>query len=105
MYKTGELVSRLGNDINQAKSAISNNLTFLVRNVITIIGSIVILFMMSWRLTLVVLTIVPLYAFTTLQYTRKAKELGRKKQDIEAEISVHVGEKFGGIQTIKSYCS
>lgn len=84
MYKTGELVSRLGNDINQAKSAISNNLTFLLRNVVTIIGSIVFLFMMSWRLTFVVLTIVPLYAFTTLQYTRKAKELGRKKQDIEA---------------------
>ena len=71
----------------------------------TIIGSIVILFIMSWKLTLIVLTTVPLYSFVTLQYTRKTKELVRKKQDLEAEISVHVGEKFGGIQTIKSHCA
>jgi len=84
IYKTGELISRLGNDINQAKSAISNNLTFLIRNLITIFGSIFILFMMSWKLTLIVLTIVPMYAFVTMQYTRKAKVLVRKKQDVEA---------------------
>lgn len=60
---------------------------------------------MSWKLTFIVLTIVPLYAIVILQYTRKAKLLIRKNQDIQAEISVHVGEKFGGIQTIKSYCA
>lgn len=82
MYKTGELISRLSNDINQAKSAISNNLTYLIRNIVNIIGSIVLLFMMSWKLTLIVLTIVPIYAVVTLQYTRKAKLLVRKKQDL-----------------------
>jgi len=50
----------------------------------TIIGSIVILFIMSWKLTFIVLTIVPIYSLVTLQYTRKTKELVRKKQDIEA---------------------
>ena len=84
IYKTGELISRLGNDVNQAKSAISNNLTFLIRNVINIVGSIVILFIMSWKLTLIVLTIVPIYAFVTMQYTRKAKILVRQKQDVKA---------------------
>lgn len=84
IYKTGELISRLSGDINQAKSAISNNLTFLLRNVITIIGSVTILFLMSWKLTFIVLTIVPVYAFVTMQYTRKAKILVRKKQDVEA---------------------
>lgn len=61
--------------------------------------------MMSWKLTFIVLTIVPIYAVITLQYTRKAKELVRKNQDIQAEITVHIGEKFAGIQTIKSYCA
>jgi ABC-type multidrug transport system fused ATPase/permease subunit len=56
-----------------------------------ILGSMIILFMMSWKLTFIVLTMVPIYWFVTLQYTRKSKELIRKKQDLEAEISVHVG--------------
>lgn len=84
MYKTGELISRLGNDINQAKSAISNNITFLIRNIISIVGCIVFLFYMSWKLTFIVLTIVPIYALVTLQYTRKAKLLVKKNQDIQA---------------------
>lgn len=104
-HKTGELISRLGNDINEAKSAITNNLTFLLRNVIVILGTVVALFIMSWKLTFIVLSIVPIYAFVTQQYTRKSKLLVRKKQDLEAEISVQVGEKFGGIQAIKAYCA
>lgn len=40
------------------------------------------LFMMSWRLTLIVLIVVPIYAFVTQQYTRKAKLLTRKRQDL-----------------------
>lgn len=63
------------------------------------------LFYMNWKLTFIVLTIVPMYALITFQFTRKSKKLIRRKQDIEAEIAQHIGEKFGGIQAIKSYCS
>ena len=104
-HKTGELISRLGTDINQAKSAISNNLTFLLRNILTILGNIFILFMMSWKLTLCVLVVVPLYAFIVFQCTKKTKMLVRERQDIEAEMTSHVGEKFNGIQIVKSFCS
>ena len=105
LYKSGELISRLSNDISQAKSAISNNLTFAMRNIVTIIATIFIMLLMSWRLTTIVLLLVPIYVFVSLQYSRKAKVLIRKRQDIEAEIAVHVGEKFGGIQVIKSFSS
>ena len=83
-HKTGELISRLTGDINQAKSAISNNVGFLIRNTLTIIGNLIVLFMMSWKLSLCVLVLVPVYAFVALQYTKKAKVLIRKKQDILA---------------------
>lgn len=38
--------------------------------------------MLSWKLTFIVLTIVPIYVFVTQQYTKKAKTLVRKKQDL-----------------------
>ena len=104
-YKTGELISRLRTDINQAKSVISNNLTFLLKNILTIVGNIIILFMMSWKLTLCVLVVVPFYAFIVFQCTKKTKMLVKERQDIEGEMTSHVGEKFNGIQIVKSFCS
>ena len=74
-YKSGEFVSRLGNDINQAKSAVSNNLAFLIKNFVTIIANIIFLFVMSWKLTLSVMTILPMYAAITIYYSKKFKPL------------------------------
>lgn len=84
IYKTGELISRLNGDINQAKSAVSNNLTFLIRNLVTITTTIILLLVINWKLTFIVMTIVPVFAFVTLQYTRKAKILVKERQNIEA---------------------
>ncbi len=74
-YKSGEFVSRLGSDINQAKSAVSNNLTFLLKNSVTIIANIVFLFVMSWKLSLSVMTILPFYVAVTVYYSKKFKPL------------------------------
>jgi ABC-type multidrug transport system fused ATPase/permease subunit len=74
-YKTGEFVSRLGNDINQAKSAVSNNLTFLIKNFVTILANIVFLFVMSWKLTLSVMTILPFFVAVTIYYSKRFKPL------------------------------
>lgn len=103
-YKTGELNSRLGSDINQAKAAVSNNITFLLRNLLTIIGNIFVLMFMSWRLSMLVLVIVPIYGFVTVVHNRKTKELTRHIQDIVAETSSHVNEVFSGIQVVKAFC-
>ena len=89
-YKSGEFVSRLGTDINQAKSAISNNLTFLIRNFVTIISNIVILFVMSWKLTLAMMAILPFYIAVTIYYNRVYKPLNVEYQDVIAEQSAHV---------------
>lgn len=76
-YKTGEINSRLGSDITQAKSAVSNNVTFLLRNILTIMGNIVVLMAMSWKLTLLVLVIVPAYGLVTMIHNRKTEQYVR----------------------------
>lgn len=104
-HKTGELISRLSSDINQAKSAISNNLAYMIRNILTLVGNIIIIVTMSWRLTLCVLIIVPIYVLIVFQYTKRAKVLIRQKQDMIAEMASHIGEKFNGVQVVKAFCS
>ena len=83
-YKSGEFVSRLGNDINQAKSAVSNNLTFMLRNSVTIVANIVFLFFMSWKLSLSVMIILPFYIAITIYYSKRFKPLVKEYSDVTA---------------------
>lgn len=89
-YKSGELVSRLSSDVNQAKSAISNNLTFLIRNMVIILSNIIILFSINWKLASLVMLLVPIYSILTLQYSKRNKILVKEYQDVQAEISAAV---------------
>jgi len=83
-------VSRLSSDVNQAKSAVSNNVTYLIRSVVVILSNIIILFTINWKLTSLVMLLVPIYAFITRQYSRRNKILIKEYQDIQAEISAMV---------------
>jgi ABC-type multidrug transport system fused ATPase/permease subunit len=89
-YKSGELVSRLSSDVNQAKSAVSNNLTYLIRSVVIICSNIIILFTISWKLTCLVMMLVPIYSVITLQYSKRNKVLVKQYQDVQAEVSAAV---------------
>lgn len=102
-YKSGDLVSRLSSDVNQAKSAVSNNLTYLIRNIVIIFSNVIILFTISWKLTLLVMLLIPIYAIITRQYSKRNKVLVKEHQDVMAEISAFVAEKFSGIQLVKAY--
>lgn len=83
-YKSGELVSRLTSDVKQAKTAISQNLTFFIKNMVVIAASMCVLFSINTKLTLLVLLIVPFYLIITVYYSRKKKILTREYQDVEA---------------------
>ena len=81
-HKSGELLSRLSSDVNQAKSAVSNNLTYMIRNIVIIISNIIILFTLSWKLTLLIMLLVPIYSIITRQYTKRSKVLVKEYQDV-----------------------
>jgi len=102
-YKSGELVSRLTSDVKQAKTAISQNLTFFIKNMVVIAASMCVLFSINRFLTFLVLFLVPFYLIITVFYSRRKKILTREYQDVEAEISGLVAEKFSGIQLVKAY--
>ena len=74
-YKSGELVSRLSSDVNQAKSAVSNNVTYLIRNVVLVLSNIIILYTINWKLAFIIMFIIPLYAIITRQYSKLNKVL------------------------------
>ena len=58
---------------------------------------------MNWKLTMILIAMIPIYVLVSMAYTKKAKKLVKDRQDIEADIAQHIGEKFSGITVIKAY--
>jgi len=103
--KTGELMSRLGSDISTIRWASSGNASILLRNILLLLGSFVLLFKISWKLTLVLLSIVPIYTILTILFGKLNKKLAKRYQDMLANNSVIAEECFSNIRTVKSFGS
>ena len=80
-------MSRLGNDIATVYSVCSDNFSMLVRNFLQLIGSIVLLWFISWKLTLAIVLLIPVISFLVLFIIKKMKEIQKKYSDGVAQTS------------------
>ena len=69
-HKTGELMSRLGQDIFTAKQTATGNISTLIKSLLHCVTDMCMLFAISWRLTLTILLIIPIYACISHAYSR-----------------------------------
>ncbi|MCZ7667394.1 MAG: ABC transporter transmembrane domain-containing protein [Chloroflexi bacterium] len=67
-HRTGEIMSRITNDVSQLQAAITEDVLALLRQVLTLCGAIILLFWLDWRLTLIILLGVPFITLTSLPY-------------------------------------
>ena len=75
----------------------------MVRNLVIIGSSIIVLLSLSPRLTGLILLLVPVYLIISTLYSRNVKVLIKKYQNVQAELSAEVAEKFSGIQLVKAF--
>ncbi|KAL4482502.1 hypothetical protein ABPG72_001478 [Tetrahymena utriculariae] len=101
--KTGDLMSRLGRDVSTARAAVSFNSTMLLRNFLLCISNIIMLFVLSWKVTLSIIPIIPSYYLVTKYYSYKSKQIEKRISDINAASSELAEEVFSGIMTVKSF--
>ncbi|MEM7335553.1 MAG: ABC transporter ATP-binding protein, partial [Chloroflexota bacterium] len=102
-YRTGEVVSRLTNDVSLLQNAVTSNLVSLLRQAILLVGASIFLFILDWRLTLVILTGVPIMSLTIVWLGRKIRKASRAVQDALAESANVVEETVSGIRIVKSF--
>jgi len=101
--RTGELLSRLGNDVGAIQNAVTDTLLSLLSNAIMFIGGVVIIFVMAWRLTLVMLAVVPLAVIGMIVLGRLVRRYSREVQDALAEVSATAEEALAGVRIVKSF--
>jgi ABC-type multidrug transport system fused ATPase/permease subunit len=101
--QVAELNSRIASDIGQISESFTTNIAEFLRQLIIIIGGVIIICFMSWKMALVMLAIIPLIAVVTLFFARYIRKLAKEVQDKIADSNVIVGESLQGIANVKSF--
>ena len=101
--RTGEITSRLTSDASVVQGAVSQALAQLVNQGALLIGSIVLLFVTNWQLTLLMLLVVPVVMFGARTFGRKLRAISTEFQDRIAEANASAEEAIVGVRVVKSF--
>jgi ATP-binding cassette subfamily B protein len=101
--RTGELMSRLTNDATLLQQVVGYGLSMFVRNGLMMAGAAVMLFVVSWKLALLVLVGAPATLLPILLLGRRVRRLSRESQDRVADVSAYVDEALHEIRTVQAY--
>jgi ATP-binding cassette, subfamily B, bacterial len=92
--QTGALVSRLNNDVTGAQEAFTDVLSTVVGNLIGVVLVLAAMFVLSWRLTLVALVLLPAFALPARWLGRRLQSAMREKYDLSADMNSIMVERF-----------
>ncbi len=85
--RTGEIQSRLTNDVGGIQSVVTDTATSLLSNIVTLLSTLIAMLVLSWQLTVLSLAITPLFVFYTYRAGRIRRRITMQAQESKAEIS------------------
>lgn len=101
--RTGELLSRLMNDINVIQTSVTETPIDSAKQVVTLIGGVAFLLIMNWRLCLLILLLLPVLVLVARGFGTKLKALSVSIQDQTAAATTNAEEVISGIRIVKSF--
>jgi ATP-binding cassette subfamily B protein len=92
--RTGEVQSRIGNDIGGVESVVTSTATSIVQNVTTVVASVVAMFLLDWRLAFVALGLIPVFVALTRRVGAVRRRIATSRQQTMADLSSLVNESL-----------
>jgi ATP-binding cassette subfamily B protein len=99
----GEIQSRVTTDTTLLQTVIGSSFSFALRNALTFIGGLTLMFISNIKLTLIVLLVVPFIVFPLIYFGRKVKKLSRDSQDKIASVGAWAGESLQHIKVVQAF--
>ena len=103
--RVGELTSRISADIGQIEGALIFSLPQMIRQAFLLVGGTVLIALTSGRLTLIMLSTLPILIAAAVYFGRKMRVLARETQDRLAETGTIVEETLQGIASVKAFAN
>ena len=102
-HQTGEIMSYVTNDVQALQNALVDKLIELVTESSVLVGSIVLMFYLDWKLTLITLITVPLVGQAMNIFGKKLKKSGIVIQERLADINSLLQESISAVRVVKSF--
>ena len=102
-HSNGDIMSRMTNDVENVSMTISQSLGSLVSGVLTILGTVVIMFVYCWQLTLITMVTVILTVFVTKKMSAMMRKIYRRRSAILGQLNGHSEEMITGYKSIVAY--
>ena len=90
--RTGELMSRLNNDVIGAQTAVTSTMVSILSNLISVVSTLAIMIALEWRLTLLGMAVLPLFALPARRVGRTLRDLRRRSMENNAEMNAVMSE-------------
>jgi subfamily B ATP-binding cassette protein MsbA len=101
--RAGQLISGMISDVDQTKTAVTAALAAFFQNFMVIMVTLVILWLTSWKLTLLTLAAAPFLVFGIRALLRRLRRHSRARAEERGEITATVSERLGAIKLIRAY--
>ncbi len=103
--RVGELNSRISNDIGQIQDTLTTTIAEFLRQFILIIGSFIMLASINWKLTIMMISVVPIVGVAAVIFGKFIRKYSKTVQDKVAESQVVVEETMQGISIVKAFAN
>jgi ATP-binding cassette subfamily B protein len=99
----GEVLSRITNDVDTVNQTLNQSLTQIITSTVTLIGVLVMMFSISWQMTLVALLILPISMGFVSMIIKQSQKYFKQQQDYLGHINGHIEEMYGGHIVMKAF--
>ena len=99
----GEIMSHFTNDLDTVQDALNNCFDNLIQSFIMIVGTLVLIFVLSWQLSLIVFACMLIMYFMIQYLTKRSKHYFSKQQDALGDLNGFIEEMVDGVKVVKVF--
>ncbi|MBM3246485.1 MAG: ABC transporter ATP-binding protein [Candidatus Omnitrophica bacterium] len=103
--RSGELISRITNDVKLIENAVSYAITDLIYQTFQVISFALLTFFINWRMALISVVVLPVVAIPMVVVGKVLRKLSRRSQEKMADINSLLTETFIGVRIVKAFCA
>ncbi len=101
--RTGAIVSRITNDVEALDQLVTDGISSLVQNSLVLVGTVIVLFLLDWRLALATLVVLPLMGLATAWFRSRSNHAYRRVRERLGVVTATLAEDLSGMRVVQSF--
>jgi ABC-type multidrug transport system fused ATPase/permease subunit len=101
--RAGVIISRLTNDVEAIDQLVTDGVTSLVQNTLTLVGTAILLFVLDWRLALATLAVIPLMSVATVVFRTRSARAYRAVRERLGLVTATLAEDIAGMRVVQAF--